>query len=101
MTAGPTPLPPAVSQVMAEPVLYHRAPAFIEIYARCLERLPKVFQTGNDVLTFASSGSGAMESAVSNLARPGERALVASCGKFGERWHELCEAYGAETRHFQ
>src|SRR5947207_14425845 len=100
MTAGPTPLPPAVSQVMAEPVLYHRAPAFVEIYARCLERLPKVFQTGNDVLTFASSGSGAMESAVANLVRPGEPALVASCGKFGERWQELCHAFGADTRHF-
>jgi aspartate aminotransferase-like enzyme len=100
MTAGPTPLPPAVSQVMAEPILYHRAPAFIEVYARCLERLPKVFQTGNDVLAFGSSGSGAMESAVANLVRPGEPALVASCGKFGERWKELCDAYGADTRHF-
>src|SRR5437764_12578693 len=99
MTAGPTPLPPAVSQVMAEPVLYHRAPAFIEIYTRCLERLPKVFQTGNDVLTFASSGTGAMESAVANLVRPGEPALVASCGKFGERWAELCRAFGAELIH--
>ncbi|MEA2401421.1 MAG: hypothetical protein QOK00_1824, partial [Thermoleophilaceae bacterium] len=45
MTAGPTPLPPAVSQVMAEPMLYHRAPAFIEVYARVLERLKLVFQT--------------------------------------------------------
>src|SRR5436853_5353000 len=99
MTAGPTPLPPAVSQVMAEPVLYHRAPAFIEVYARCLERLPKVFGTRNDVLTFASSGTGAMESAVANLVRPGEPALVASCGKFGERWAELCDAYGAEVVH--
>ena len=44
MTAGPTPLPPAVSQVMAEPILYHRAPAFVEIYGRVLERLPQVFQ---------------------------------------------------------
>src|SRR5437764_9035709 len=100
MTAGPTPLPPAVSQVMAEPILYHRAPAFIEVYARCLERLPKVFQTGNDVLAFASSGSGAMESAAANLVRAGTPALVASCGKFGERWQELCDAFGADTRHF-
>ena len=99
MTAGPTPLPPAVSQVMAEPILYHRAPAFIEVYARVLERLPRVFGTSNDVLTFAASGSGAMESAVANLVRPGEPAVVASCGKFGERWVELCGAYGAETTH--
>ena len=99
MTAGPTPLPPAVSQVMAEPILYHRAPAFIEIYERVLERLPRVFQTSGDVLCFASTGSGALESAVANLVRPGEPALVASCGKFGERWAEICEAFGADLHH--
>jgi serine---pyruvate transaminase len=99
MTAGPTPIPPAVSEAMAQPVLYHRAPAFIEVYARCLDRLKDVFQTQDDVLAFAASGSGAMESAVANLVRPGERALVASCGKFGERWAELCQALGAELIH--
>ena len=101
MTAGPTPLPPAVSQVMAEPMVYHRAPAFVAVYARVLERLQLVFQTANPVLLFASSGSGAMESAVANLVRPGEPALVASCGKFGERWAELCDAYGAQTIHWE
>jgi aspartate aminotransferase-like enzyme len=101
MTAGPTPLPPAVSQVMAEPMLYHRAPAFVEVYARCLERIKQVFQTENDVLAFTSSGSGAMESAAANLVRPGEPALVVSCGKFGERWADLCDAFGAETIHQQ
>src|SRR5918992_752440 len=99
MTAGPTPLPPAVSQVMAEPILYHRAPAFIEVYARCLEGLKRVFETSNEVLCFAASGTGAMESAVANLVRPGQPAAVASCGKFGERFAELCDAYGADTRH--
>jgi serine---pyruvate transaminase len=101
MTAGPTPLPPAVSQVMAEPMVYHRAPAFIEVYARVLSRLKDVFQTANEVQVFTSSGTGALESAVANLVRPGEPALVASCGKFGERWFELCEAYGAETIHWE
>jgi aspartate aminotransferase-like enzyme len=99
MTAGPTPLPPRVSQVMAEPMIYHRAPVFIEVYARVLRRLKMVFQTEGDVLLFAASGSGALESAVANLARRGEPALVASCGKFGERWAELCDAFGAETIH--
>jgi serine---pyruvate transaminase len=101
MTAGPTPLPPAVSQAMAQPMLYHRAPAFVEVYARALRRLKAVFGTGNEVLVFAGSGTGAMESAVANLVRPGEPALVASCGKFGERWAELCEAHGARTVHWQ
>jgi serine---pyruvate transaminase len=101
MTAGPTPLPPAVSQAMAQPMLYHRAPAFVEVYARALRRLKAVFGTGNEVLVFAGSGTGAMESAVANLVRPGEPVLVASCGKFGERWAELCDAYGARTVHWQ
>ncbi len=99
MTAGPTPIPPAVSQAMAQPVLYHRAPAFIEVYARCLARLREVFGTENDVLVFAASGSGGMESAVSNLTRPDQPALVASCGKFGERWAELCQSFGAPVVH--
>ena len=101
MTAGPTPLPPAVSQAMAQPMLYHRAPAFVEVYARALERLKLVFQASGDVLMFTSSGSGAMESAVANLVRAGEPALVASCGKFGERWAELCDAHGAATIHWE
>jgi len=96
MTAGPTPVPPAVSQAMAAPMLYHRAPAFVEVYERVLGKLPAVFQTANDVLTFAASGSGAMDSAAANLIRPGTKVLVGAAGKFGERWIELAEAYGAD-----
>lgn len=97
MAAGPTPVPPRVSQVMAEPLTYHRAPAFVELYARTLSNLKRVFQTENEVLAFASSGTGAMESAVANLAVPGEPVVAASAGKFGERWLELAEAYGADV----
>src|ERR671927_456909 len=96
MTAGPTPVPPAVSQAMAAPMLYHRAPAFDELYDRVLTRLPHVFRTANPVLAFAASGSGAMESAVANLVAPGTKALACATGKFGERWIQLCEAYGAD-----
>jgi serine---pyruvate transaminase len=101
MTAGPTPLPPAVSQAMAQPMLYHRAPAFVEVYARALRRLKSIFQTRNEVLVFAASGTGALESAVANMVRPDGPVLVASCGKFGERWAELCDAYGAQTVHWE
>ncbi len=80
-------------------MLYHRAPAFVEVYARALERPQGGLRTENEVLVFASSGTGALESAVANLTRPGEPALVASCGKFGERWAKLCDAYGADTVH--
>src|SRR4051812_45020837 len=101
MTAGPTPVPPAVSQAMAAPMLYHRAPAFVEVYERVLEKLPKVFQTSNDVLTFSASGSGAMDSAAANLVRPGKPVLACAAGKFGERWIELCDAYGGETVRYE
>jgi serine---pyruvate transaminase len=101
MTAGPTPIPPAVSQAMAAPMLYHRAPAFVDVYERVLAKLPAVFQTANDVLTFAASGSGAMESAVANLVRPGAKVLACAAGKFGERWIEFCEAYGADLVRYE
>ncbi len=101
MTAGPTPVPPAVSQAMAAPMLYHRAPAFVELYERVLAKLPYVFQTENPVLAFAASGSGAMESAAANLVRPGAPVLACSAGKFGERWIELCDAYGGETVRYE
>jgi aspartate aminotransferase-like enzyme len=101
MTAGPTPVPPAVSQAMAAPMLYHRAPAFVEVYERVLAKLPAVFQTANDVLTFASSGSGAMDSAAANLIQPGTKVLAAAAGKFGERWIELAEAYQADLTRYE
>ena len=101
MTAGPTPVPPAVSQAMATPMLYHRAPAFVALYERVIAKLPKVFRTENDVLVFAASGSGAMDSAAANLVRPGAPVLACAAGKFGERWIELCDAYGGATVRYE
>lgn len=101
MTAGPTPLPPRVQSVMAEPVQYHRDPGFVDLYSRVLGRLPAVFGSSNDVLVFASTGSGAMESAVANLTRPGSRILSCEAGKFGERWGELGEAFGADVVRYE
>jgi len=101
MTAGPTPLPPRVLSVMAEPVVYHRAPAFDTLFARVLDRLSHVFQTSNDVMVFAASGSGGMESAVANLVGPGDPILACAAGKFGERWIELGEAHGADVVRYE
>jgi aspartate aminotransferase-like enzyme len=58
--------------------------------------LKYLFQTKNEVLIFTSSGTGAMEGAVSNLLSKGDKALVVRGGKFGERWGEICKAYGIE-----
>jgi len=58
------------------------------------EGLKYLFQTEHEVLLFSSSGTGAMEGAVTNTLSPGDRALVVRGGKFGERWEEICLAYG-------
>ena len=101
MTAGPTPLPPRVQAAMGEPVLYHRSPAFDALFRQVIERLPAVLGTANDVMVFTSSGTGAMESAVANLVAPGEPMLACAAGKFGERWIELGEAYGAQVARYE
>jgi len=96
-TPGPTPVPPRTLLAMASPIIHHRSPEFSQILAEVKEGLKYVFQTNNDVLLFASTGTGAMEGAVANALSPGEKALVVRGGKFGERWAEICKAYGIET----
>ena len=93
---GPTMLPPEVVLKMAEPIMHHREPEFEKVFAEIREGLKSVFQTKNEVLVFTSSGTGAMEAAVSNLLSKGDKALVVRGGKFGERWGEICKAYGIE-----
>jgi aspartate aminotransferase-like enzyme len=96
LTPGPTPVPPEVLLAGAEPVVHHRAPRFVEILNECIAGLKYVFQTENDVLVFASSGTGAMESAVVNLVNPGGKTIVASVGNFGQRWIKLNQTWGAD-----
>ncbi|MFH1997008.1 MAG: alanine--glyoxylate aminotransferase family protein [Candidatus Omnitrophota bacterium] len=96
MTPGPTPVPPEVLLEMAKPVIHHRTPQYQRILAEVLDGLKKVFKTKNDVLTFSSSGTGAMEASVVNLLSPGEKAAVVRGGKFGERFGEILDAYGIE-----
>jgi aspartate aminotransferase-like enzyme len=93
---GPTMLPPEVLLKMAEPIMHHREPEFEKIYAEIREGMKYLFQTKNEVLIFTSSGTGAMEGAVSNLLSQGDKAIVVRGGKFGERWGEICKAYGIE-----
>lgn len=93
---GPTMLPPEVLLKMAEPIMHHREPEFEKIFSEIREGLKYLFQTKNEVLIFTSSGTGAMEGAVSNILSKGDKALVIRGGKFGERWGEICKAYGIE-----
>jgi aspartate aminotransferase-like enzyme len=97
LTPGPTPVPPDVLAALAEPVIHHRSPDFKTVFQGVQSRLQSVFRTGNDVLVFTSSGTGAFEAAFANLLSPGEKALVVSHGEFGTRWQKLGVAYGCEV----
>ena len=97
LTPGPTPIPPEVSAQEGLPVLHHRTGEFGIIFQEVIENLRYVFQTKNDVFVTASSGTGAMESAVCNLLSPGDTALVASTGVFGDRFAKILEVYGVKS----
>jgi aspartate aminotransferase-like enzyme len=93
-TPGPTPILPAAQTAMASFSVHHRTADFRALYSRVLADTKDFIGTKNDVLVLASSGTGVMEGAVSNLTSPGDKVLVLSAGKFGERWRDLAKAFG-------
>jgi aspartate aminotransferase-like enzyme len=96
-TPGPTPLLPAAQSAMAAFAMHHRTADFRALYTRVLEDLKVFIGTNQDCLLLSASGSGAMEAAVSNLTSPGDKVLVLSAGKFGERWRDLAKAFGCSV----
>ena len=97
LAPGPTPVPPEVLEALARPLVHHRTKDFEAIFKEIREGLSWLYQAEGDVITLAASGSGGMEATVANLLSPGEKALIVEGGKFGERWVEICAAYGVET----
>jgi aspartate aminotransferase-like enzyme len=96
-TPGPTPLLPAAQFAMAAADIHHRTAEFRALYTKVLAQMKDFVGTTNDVLILSSSGTGAMEAAVSNLTSPGDRVLVLTSGKFGERWTGITKAFGCEV----
>ena len=97
LTPGPTPLyPPALHAMMASDI-HHRTEDFRKAYRSCLADLKEVMGTAHDLLMFAASGTGAMDASVSNLFSRGDKVIVCSAGKFGERWAEIAKAYGLDA----
>jgi aspartate aminotransferase-like enzyme len=97
LTPGPTPVPERLSLRMAQPIVHHRSPEFEQVFARVREGLQWLFQTRQDVVQFASSGTGSMEAAFVNFLRRGDEAVVVDAGKFGERWGKLAKSYGVDA----
>lgn len=97
MIPGPTPVPEQVLLAMAKHPIGHRSGEFTQIVAETTAHLKWLFQTQNDVLVLASSGTGAVEAGMINFLSRGDRVLVGNNGKFGERWAEVGEAYGLQV----
>jgi len=97
LAPGPTPVPPEVLLSMAMPIIHHRSPDFLPVLDSAKKGLQWLFQTKNDVLILASTGTGGMVGAVNNFFNPGEKVLVINGGKFGERWTKIAQAYGLKV----
>ena len=94
LAPGPTQVPPEVLLRMAHPMIHHRSPDFTPVMEEVSAGLKWLFQTSNDVLILASSGTGAMEGSVSNFLTTGDKVITVNGGKFGERWGKICKAFG-------
>jgi aspartate aminotransferase-like enzyme len=93
-TPGPTPILPAAQTAMASFGLHHRTADFRALFSRVLAEMKEFIGTNSDVLVLSSSGTGVMEGSISNLTSPGDKVLVLTAGKFGERWRDLAKAFG-------
>jgi aspartate aminotransferase-like enzyme len=96
-TPGPTPVLMEAQARALTATLHHRTAAFRKLLGETVENLRYFYNTKNDVIILTSSGTGAMEASVTNLLSPGERMLVGTAGKFGERWMDLAAAFGIEA----
>ena len=98
MTPGPTPVPSEVLLAQARPMIHHRTTDFDNAVRECVDGLKYVFQTEeSDVLIFASSGTGAMESSIVNCFCPGDKVIVGYNGKFGQRMELISKVYGLDA----
>jgi aspartate aminotransferase-like enzyme len=96
-TPGPTPLLPAAQTAMAAFTAHHRTADFRALFQRVLADMKEFIGTQNDIVVLACSGTGVMEASVSNLTSPGDKVLVLTAGKFGERWTGLAKAFGCKV----
>lgn len=101
LTPGPVPVPPSVLQAMSLPIEHHRTPQFQKCLEFVLNQLPELFETKQRAFVHVSTGSGGMESLLVNVLNPKDIVACVVSGKFGERWADMAEAYGADVRRFE
>ena len=94
LTPGPTNVPRRVLEATALPMIHHRTKEFQGILERVNINLQKLFYTKSPVMTFAASGTGAMEASITNLLSRGDTVLSFSAGKWGERYRDIARSQG-------
>ncbi|MDD4047745.1 MAG: alanine--glyoxylate aminotransferase family protein [Clostridia bacterium] len=97
MIPGPTNIPPRILHTLGAPAIGHRTPEYVEIVKDVTSRLKLIYQTKNDLFILSSTGTGAMEAAISNFINNGDKVLVMENGNFGERWAKINKCYGADV----
>src|SRR5713101_4624644 len=97
LTPGPSPVPEETLLELAKPVVYHRTAEFRQLLTEVVQDLQYVYCTRQPVIVLTSSGTGGLEAAVVNCLAPGSKAICLIAGRFGERWRNLCKAFGVET----
>jgi len=95
---GPMQVPDPVRAAGDRPLFSHRSPQMLELLGRLETGCRPLFGTKGDVIFIASSGTGAMESAVVNLTSPGDEIIVMVGGTFAARWADIGKAYGLAVR---
>lgn len=98
MIPGPTNLPCEVREALSGPGFYHRGERMAKLLRRCTDGLRQLMGTRGDVITLTSSGTGALEAAITSFLSPGERVLAVEGGKFGERLGEIARCFGADVQ---
>lgn len=98
---GPVTVAAAVLEAQARPMINHRGEAFAKLQRRISDALRPIFGTSGDVVLLGSSGTGAMESVLTNCFSPGERLLSCAVGAFGKRFAAIGRRYGCDVEELE
>jgi len=97
MIPGPTPVPPAILEILARHPIGHRSTEMSAIIGDVTQQLKELGETEADALILTGSGTMAMEAAIINTISPGDKVLCLVNGVFGARWVKVAQAYGAQV----
>jgi alanine-glyoxylate transaminase/serine-glyoxylate transaminase/serine-pyruvate transaminase len=99
---GPSQVHPRIYEAMAQPIVGHLDPYFFEVSQGKQRMLRHVFGTENEwTFVISATGSGGMETAVSNFIEPGTKVAVFAAGFFADRMTEMAKRHGGDIVRFE